>query len=130
MSQLTEVTLGGAKRDVLSVLGDGERRALIVALSLPIVAGGVLLVDEIETAIHFSALRKFFTWLVQACQRYDIQLFATTHSIETLDALLQAQGSDREGPVVFRLSEGAGAAQRFSGDLLHRLRLERGLEVR
>jgi energy-coupling factor transporter ATP-binding protein EcfA2 len=114
----------------LSAFGDGMRRALMVALSLPFVKDGVLLVDEIETAIHFSALRKFFTWLAQVCEQYNVQLFATTHSLEALDALLETGSKTEDGLVVFRLNEDRGTAQRLSGDLLYRLRYERGLEVR
>jgi hypothetical protein len=114
----------------LSAFGDGERRVLSIALSLPLIKWGVLLIDEIETAIHVSALGKVFTWLVRACKSYQVQIFATTHSLEAVDALLEAESKAPAGLVVFRLGEEGGPAQRFSGDLLQRLRRERGLDVR
>src|SRR5205823_8422138 len=75
---------------LLSSFGDGFRRILTVALQLPRAAGGELLVDEIETAIHYTALTKSFSWLVRTSRQHDTQVFATTHSLEAVDAMLAA----------------------------------------
>ncbi len=114
----------------LSAFGDGVRRTLMMALTIPLVQGGVLLIDEIETAIHTSVLTKVFSWLVSACALNHVQLFATTHSLEAVDAMLDPEAGDSNGVVVFRLKRAGQPAQRYSGDLLHRLRYESGLDVR
>lgn len=109
--------------------GDGLKRALIIALTLSSTRGGVLLIDEVETSIHVSAFSQIFLWLVEACKRREIQLFITTHSLEAIDAMLQTS-LDEDNIVAFRLNADGKPPQRFSGDLLHRLRSERGLDVR
>jgi energy-coupling factor transporter ATP-binding protein EcfA2 len=116
----------------ISAFGDGIRRALLFALALPRVAGGVLLIDEIETAIHVSALGKVFRWMLDACKQYSIQLFVTTHSLEAVDAILGADTTEAEDIVGFRLEPTAErtVAKRYGEDLLKRLRYERGLDVR
>lgn len=115
----------------LSALGDGVRRVMTIALNLSTVQHGVLLVDEIETAIHKSALTTIFQWLVQACNYFDVQLFATTHSLEAIDALLTAQLADPAQIVAFHLPERADRTiKRFEGDILENLRFERGLDIR
>ena len=114
----------------LYVFGDGFKRTLIIALTLLTIDNGVLLIDEIETSIHASALSRVFTWLIETCRRRKIQLFVTTHSLEAIDAMLQPEISRLEDVVAFRLNHKGQAPQRFSGDLLHRLRSERGLDVR
>jgi hypothetical protein len=114
----------------LSALGDGVRRTLMMALTLSLVKGGVLLIDEIETAIHKSALSRVFGWLVKACSDNNVQLFATTHSLEAVDAMLKVKKVDLENVVVHRLNEIGQPAQRLSGDLLYRMRYKRGLDVR
>jgi AAA15 family ATPase/GTPase len=48
--------------------GDGLKKTLLIALALPLAKNGILLIDEIETSIHFSALSQVFTWLIQACK--------------------------------------------------------------
>jgi AAA15 family ATPase/GTPase len=114
----------------LSSFGDGLRRVLLLGVTLATVHGGVLLVDEIETAIHFEALDKAFRWLRRAAKELDVQVFATTHSLEAIDALLMA--GDDESLAAYRLSthESGVSAQRFSGAKLRRLREELGQEVR
>ncbi|WNG62352.1 AAA family ATPase [Archangium gephyra] len=116
----------------LSMYGDGIRRTLLLALALPQVKGGVLLIDELETAIHVSALGKVFRWMLAACKQYDVQVFATTHSLEVVDAILGADDTREEDIVGFRLerTEGQTLARRFGEDLLKRMRYERGLDVR
>jgi energy-coupling factor transporter ATP-binding protein EcfA2 len=113
----------------LSVFGDGFKRTLIIALTVLTTDNGVLLIDEIETSLHFSALGSVFSWLIETCRRREIQLFVTTHSLEAIDAMLQPEIAT-EDVVAFRLNHTGQAPQRFSGNLLHRLRSERGLDVR
>lgn len=116
----------------VSAFGDGIRRALLLASVLPTLSGGVFLIDELETAIHISALGKVFRWLLDACKQFNVQLFATTHSLEALDAILAADTTPEEDIVGFRLGREGGrtVATRFGEDLLKRLRYERGLDVR
>ncbi|MEG5038296.1 MULTISPECIES: AAA family ATPase [unclassified Microcoleus] len=115
----------------LSAFGDGVRRLLFIALTLVKVEGGVLLIDEIETAIHTVALGSSFAWIVDWCQRLDVQLFATTHSLEAIDAMLEASNSETD-LVLYRLEkkESQTKAIRLERERLHRLREDLGLEVR
>lgn len=112
----------------LSVMGDGMRRTLAIAAVLSEVRNGVLLIDEIESAIHISALEKVFPWLLKQCQALNIQVFASTHSLEALDALMMGD-PDGSQLVVYHLGN-ESAPSRLQGDVLRRLRLERGLDVR
>lgn len=112
----------------LSSFGDGLRRILHIAFQLPKLRGGVLLIDEIEVSIHASKSGMFFDWLAKNCQTFQIQLFATTHSLEAIDAILGEKGERADSITAFRLQQ--GTAKRFSGEQLKRLRLDRGLEVR
>jgi len=116
----------------LMTQGDGLRRVISIALTVTSLKNGLLLIDEIESAIHVSALATVFPWLVDACKRNNVQLFATTHSLEAVDAILDIKSLPSSDVVAFRLnrSDAGPQAERLSGDLLHRLRFERGLEVR
>ena len=116
----------------VDAFGDGMRRILQMALGVTRARGGVLLIDEIETAIHVSALGHVFRWLVDACASNDVQLFATTHSLEAIDAILAADTTPEEDIVGYRLEavDARVIAHRYSEDLLKRLRIERGAEVR
>jgi predicted ATPase len=116
----------------MSAFGDGVRRAFLIALVLNSVAGGVLLIDEIESSLHVTALGSLFSWLVKSCEELDVQLFATTHSLEAVDAMIEAESKNLDRVVGYHLEapNGVPQVQRLDGQLLHRLRYERGLDVR
>jgi len=118
----------------LSVFGDAMRRAVLLAATLlSLKEGGILLIDEVEVGIHVDALTNVFRWLVDAARKRKIQIFVTTHSLEALDALISASSVQEEDDIVaFHLSqtEEKTECKRFSGDLSHRLRFERGLDLR
>jgi hypothetical protein len=122
---------GRLGRVPLSSFGDGMRRILLIGVTLATVRGGVLLVDEIESAIHTEALIPAFQWLQRACRDVDVQLFATTHSLEAVDALL-ATDDPNDDLVLYRLERHGGStrAKRFARERLRVLREELGQEVR
>lgn len=113
----------------LTTFGDGMRRTLHFAAGVIQARGGVLLIDEIEIAIHTSVIGSIFDWLVDACVEHDTQLFVTTHSLEAVDAILAGRSESLDDIVSYRLEDGR-LQKRLSGPQLHRLRFKRGLEVR
>jgi AAA15 family ATPase/GTPase len=72
-----------------------------------------------------------FKWLCHWCQEMNVQLFATTHSLEAVDALLEATESSPD-LVLYRLEpkEGKTRVVRHDRDRLQRLRENLGQEVR
>jgi predicted ATP-dependent endonuclease of OLD family len=115
----------------LSSFGDGVRRLLHIALKLASVRGGILLIDELESTIHTEALQSSFEWLVKWSKAMDVQIFATTHSLETVDALLAVNKSASD-LVLYRLEkkETQTKVVRHDWSRLKRLRENLGMEVR
>lgn len=119
----------------LSVFGDATRRSVLLSATLlSLRDGGVLLIDEVEAGIHVRVLGRVFEWLVKSARTLKVQVFVTTHSLEALDALAFSRPVSplEDDIVVFRLNQTVDGTQckRLSGDLLQRLRFERGLDVR
>ena len=117
----------------LECFGEGMKRAFVLIASAAAARDGLLLVDEIETGLHFSAMLRTMKALILAAQAFNVQIFLTTHSLEAIDALLDAA---RETDSI---SEMAGFSlnadktkqpKRFDGQMMQRLRFERGFEVR
>ena len=73
----------------LSSFGDGVKKILTLASAVISAKNGILLIDEIETAIYKNILNNVFGWLLNACKIYKVQLIATTHSLEVIDAFIQ-----------------------------------------
>ena len=65
-------------------VGDGIKKLLHVALCLIIDPVKILLLDEIENGIHYSAMSKFWEALSTLAKEYECQIIATTHSYELL----------------------------------------------
>ncbi len=68
-------------------LGDGVSRILCIALGLVTSANGVLLIDEIDTGLHYTTLEKMWRFVYRAAKRLNVQVFATTHSGDCIKSL-------------------------------------------
>jgi predicted ATPase len=91
-------------------------RILTLALHLAATQGGFLLIDEIENGLHWSVLPKVWHFLVDTARLFDVQVFATTHSKDCLEALADLHKNHpslAERISVHRLEAGRGAPVRF-----------------
>lgn len=70
-------------------LGDGILHMLVLASQLVVSAGGVLLIDEIDTGLHVSAMARMWEVIMTTAKLLDVQVFATTHSDDCLRGLAQ-----------------------------------------
>ena len=89
-------------------MGDGMQRLLAVITALSTVSGGIVLIDEIDNGLHYSALRILWKGILQAAREYDVQVFATTHSAEALRHLTwvldeEENASFRDGVAAYTL---------------------------
>ena len=80
----------------LSTFGDGVKKVLVLSNAIAKAAGGILLIDEIETAIHKKYYDDIFKFIVKACKAFDVQVFVTTHSLEAIDGLLATQDYEEQ----------------------------------
>lgn len=71
----------------LGSMGDGLKHLLVLSLHLIQSSGGYLLVDEIDTGLHYSVLNKMWAMILETAIRKNIQVFATTHSLDCVAAL-------------------------------------------
>jgi hypothetical protein len=68
-------------------MGDGLKRLLVLSVNLVTSAGGALLVDEIDTGLHHSVLTQMWRLLIETAARLNVQVFASTHSLDCIQAL-------------------------------------------
>jgi predicted ATPase len=78
---------GSRRRDPLGSCGEGMRRLLALSLSLIQSGSGVLLVDEIDTGLHYSIMGDMWRLVTEAARRSGVQVFATTHSSDCVRGL-------------------------------------------
>lgn len=78
---------GSSQRIPIGNLGDGIWRILGLALALVSAENGILLIDEIDTGLHFTVLEKMWKLVKETSQRLNVQVFATTHSRDAYESL-------------------------------------------
>jgi len=105
------------ERVPLGSLGDGIRRLLSLAIYSARAQGGILLIDEIDTGLHYSTLVLMWRFIIEIALRLDIQVFATTHSGDCLRALawLNEEDQDYDDIIsVYRVDRSSEQATRYS----------------
>jgi len=80
----------------ISHLGEGFCRLLDIYSELLAGEAKVLLIDEIENGLHHTVLRVVWKGLIAAAKELNVQIFATTHSAETIFAADQAASKNGE----------------------------------
>jgi AAA15 family ATPase/GTPase len=72
------------------LLGDGVKRVMSLILAIGYARNGVVLIDEIENGIHHSKMPSVWQAIAEACDLFNTQIFATTHSAECILAAHEA----------------------------------------
>ncbi|MBW1615879.1 MAG: ATP/GTP-binding protein [Deltaproteobacteria bacterium] len=94
------IDVGGNNLLPINIMGDGMIRILTFLTSLADTKNGVVLIDEIENGLHYSSMNIAWNAILTACKAYNVQLIATTHSYEAIEALsnayaeIEPQGDD------------------------------------
>ena len=85
---------GSDSRVGVGSFGEGMRRLLDLALALIDSADGVLLIDEIDTGLHWSVMEDLWRFVIGASRLSNVQVFATTHSYDCLKGLASLVEND------------------------------------
>jgi AAA15 family ATPase/GTPase len=76
--------------------GEGLQRIFEIALLMGYSNNGILCIDEIDSAIHKSLLVEFTKFLQQSAERFNVQVFLSTHSKECIDAFIENKYANNE----------------------------------
>ncbi|NEP61420.1 MAG: ATP-binding protein [Symploca sp. SIO2G7] len=87
----------GENRLPLSLFGDALNRIADIILSLVNNQSSILLIDEIENGIHYTNQRELWNILFRLADELDAQIFATTHSLEMIQAFVDVGIQQYEG---------------------------------
>ncbi len=70
----------------ISLFGDAMNKIADYILKIVNNRDSILLIDEIENGIHHENQEEIWKLLFELCEKYNVQLFATTHSAEMIKA--------------------------------------------
>jgi AAA15 family ATPase/GTPase len=88
--------IGYDKMLPLSLMGEGMERYLSFILSVLTTENGTVLIDEIENGFHHSIRVKLWSNLAKLARKYNVQIIATTHSDECIEAAHKSFMQDKE----------------------------------
>ncbi len=121
------------ERIALPLLGEGFNRLVQIYGAIIGEGADIVLIDEIENGLHWSALPQIWTGIREAVNKEEVQIFATTHSLECIAAAAAAfKGEPKNDLAVHRLERAENGDIRcvtMNEDELERM-LERDWEVR
>lgn len=80
----------------ISMSGDGIRRMINIISSILDVDYHIVMIDEIDNGLHYSAHKLIWRTILKFAQQRDIQLFVTTHNIDCLLGLKNAMEENPE----------------------------------
>lgn len=108
----------------ITEFGEGLQRIFFIGLQIASAEKGILCIDEAENAIHYSLLINFTKFLQILADRFNVQLFISTHSNECIKAFF-ANEYENDAITGYRLRKGADGVnvQKASGEQL-RIQIE------
>lgn len=122
----------GQRRVPLGSYGDGMRRLLEISVAFVHVSGGFLLMDEVDTGLHWTAMKPAWQMIVEAAVRSSTQVFATTHSKDCLvglDSMIQSNPHLATEVSVHKIEPRLAAAVRLDAESIHSA-IDHGYEMR
>lgn len=80
------VALRNGVRMPLSELGDGMTHIANILIALISAQNGILLLDEVESGLHYTTLQTIWKSIFDIATRLNVQVIATTHSVDCIKA--------------------------------------------
>ena len=95
----------------LNLVSSGVNKLISILLGIANQAGGVICIDEIENGFYYDRLPSIWKLILEFAIKFDVQIFASTHSLECLQAASQCaldSGKDTEFTLIQSLSDKPG----------------------
>jgi ABC-type branched-subunit amino acid transport system ATPase component len=123
---------GSENRIPIGSFGDGMWRILALAVAISKAKGNILLIDEVDTGLHYTVMADMWRLINSAAERFNVQVFATTHSYDCVHSLASicSDVEDAKSHItVHRIEPNANESVRFSEEQI-KIAAEREIEIR
>ena len=113
---LVYVGLGSGEMVPFTQMGEAFARALHIYCEIFSQRPDILLIDEIENGLYYAGLEKYWKGLFSVLEQEKVQLFATTHSRECMEAAQQADAKHGQSMLRYlRLDRDADDLDKITG---------------
>lgn len=93
-SSLVHGDIGLTRKIPVVYMGEGVSRLLSIILAIATSKDGIVIIDECENGIHYSAMPKIWKAIALAARENNCQVIGTTHSYECLEAAYNGISGD------------------------------------
>jgi AAA15 family ATPase/GTPase len=87
-NRVVYVDIGIDQMIPINLMGYGFLKVCGLIATFLISQDGHLMIDEIENGLHYETLTILWNAIIKAANKYNVQIFLTTHSYEALNVLL------------------------------------------
>jgi len=128
-AHLVYVDLGEGAMLPFTQLGQAFARTLQVYCEIFAERPKIILIDEIENGLYFEGMEDFWKGLMAVLEDQDVQLFATTHSRECMEAAQKAASGMDGDPLKFlRLDRMVDDPSKIVGTTFGKREMETAME--
>ncbi|MGO9087094.1 MAG: AAA family ATPase [Terriglobales bacterium] len=122
---------GHSRKMAVGLLSDGVNKLMGILLGIATNRGGTVLIDQIEDGLYYDRLESIWKLIYEFAEESDCQVFATTHSMECLKAMLPAMKRHEKNFQLLRAERenSQSTVARVKGKFLESA-LEQNFEVR
>ncbi len=115
----------------INLISGGINKLLSLLLGVANQPGGVIYIDEIENGFYYDRLPSIWRLLLQFCADYKVQIFASTHSKECLEAAADCAKESEQDFCLLRTNRinGQSIIRQFTGKAF-RSAIKLGGEIR
>ncbi len=111
--------------------GDGLQNIFRTTILFSIAENGILLIDEMETAIHHSLLIEYTKFIQELAEEFNTQVFITSHSGECIDAFVNnGHKNDEISMYNMEVEDGQVACKHITGTRYKELNDLMGIDLR
>ena len=90
INNMIYIDIGINKLIPINIIGDGILHLISILITIKNLRNGILLIDEIDNGLHYTSLKILWNAIFDACERYNVQLIASTHSYECIEIFTNA----------------------------------------
>ncbi|MEI6135610.1 MAG: AAA family ATPase [Desulfomonile sp.] len=115
----------------VTLLSSGVTKLLFILLAIAMQPNGILLIDEIENGFYFDRLQSIWSLILRFASEYNVQIFASTHSRECLEAAADVGKNQRDKFGIIRTVKVKGTVEirQFDGRRFVDA-MDEGIEIR
>lgn len=120
------------ERVSIGSLGEGMWRVMALILALVNSRNGTLLVDDIDTGLHYTVMRDIWKLVWDTARKLNVQIFATTHNSDcwmSLAEVADEEDTTEDKITIHRIEKGASQSVMFDEEEMA-IAAEQGIEVR